>query len=61
MSLFRNAAVVLSLLTAALGIALLVATFAQGGGGAGILFGLLFLVAGGGRLYVALAGRGGRR
>jgi hypothetical protein len=39
-------------------VALLAATLAQGSGGLGIMLGLLFVVAGAGRLYVA---RGGRR
>jgi hypothetical protein len=55
---YRAATVVLASLTVALGVALLVATLAQGSGGLGILLGLLFVAAGAGRLYVA---RGGRR
>jgi hypothetical protein len=55
---YRAATVVLATITVALGIALLVATLAQGSGGLGILLGLLFVAAGAGRLYVA---RGGRR
>jgi len=58
---YRNAAVLLAVLTLALGIALLAATLVQGGGGLGILLGLLFVVAGGGRLYLARVARGGRR
>jgi len=55
---YRTASVVLAGLTVALGLALVAATLAQGSGGLGILLGLLFVVAGAGRLYVA---RGGRR
>jgi len=58
MSGYRTATLVLATLTVALGIALVVATLAQGSGGLGILLGLLFVAAGAGRLYVA---RGGRR
>ena len=36
-----------------LGVALLVVTLAHGGGEVGILLGLLFVVAGAGRLYLA--------
>jgi hypothetical protein len=55
---YRTATVVLAALTVALGVALVAATLAQGSGGLGILLGLLFVAAGGGRLYLA---RGGRR
>jgi hypothetical protein len=58
MSGYRTATLVFATLTVALGIALVVATLAQGSGGLGILLGLLFVAAGAGRLYVA---RGGRR
>ena len=58
MSGYRTTTVVLAALTIALGVALVVATLAQGSGGLGILLGLLFVAAGAGRLYVA---RGGRR
>jgi hypothetical protein len=58
---FRNAAVVVAVVTAGLGVALIAATLAQGGGGLGILLGVLFVAAGGGRLYLARVGRGGRR
>jgi hypothetical protein len=58
MSGYRTATVVLAGVTVVLGVALVVATLAQGSGGLGILLGLLFVVAGAGRLYVA---RGGRR
>jgi hypothetical protein len=57
-STYRTASVVLAAITIALGLALIAATLAQGSGGLGILLGLLFVVAGAGRLYVA---RGGRR
>jgi hypothetical protein len=42
----------LALTTLVLGIALIVVTLAHGGGEVGILLGLLFVVAGGGRLYI---------
>jgi len=58
MSLHRGATRLLAALTMALGVALIVATLAQGGGVLGIVLGLLFLVAGAGRFYLA---RGGRR
>jgi hypothetical protein len=59
MSGYRTATVILAALTIALGVALIVATLAQGSrGGLGILLGLLFVAAGAGRLYLA---RGGRR
>jgi len=58
MSGYRTATLVLSALTMALGVALVVATLAQGSGGLGLLLGLLFVAAGAGRLYIA---RGGRR
>jgi hypothetical protein len=44
---------VLSLVIAALGVALLVRTLAAGGGQAGILIGLLFLGLGAGRFYLS--------
>jgi hypothetical protein len=55
---YRTASLLLAALTVGLGVALLAATLAQGSGGLGIMLGLLFVVAGAGRLYVA---RGGRR
>ena len=58
MKTYRTASLVLATLTVVLGLALVAATLAQGSGGLGILLGLLFVVAGAGRLYVA---RGGRR
>ena len=44
---------VLSLVIAALGVALLVRTLAAGGGQVGILLGLLFLGLGAGRFYLS--------
>jgi len=58
MNSYRSVTVFLAVLTIALGIALVAATLVHGSGGLGILLGLLFIVAGAGRLYVA---RGGRR
>jgi hypothetical protein len=58
MSLHRGATRLLAAVTMALGVALIVATVAQGGGFLGIMLGLLFLAAGAGRFYLA---RGGRR
>ena len=54
------ATVVLSVLLVILGLAMVVSTVVRGGGplSAGIVLGLLFVVAGAGRLYVS---RGGRR
>jgi hypothetical protein len=43
---------VLSGLIVALGVAILVRTVAEGGGGLGFLLGALFILAGGGRLYL---------
>ena len=57
MNAYRNATAVISVVTMGLGVALIAATLAHGGG-IGILLGLLFLVLGAGRLYLA---RGGRR
>ena len=54
----RSMTLTLALVTAGLGVALVATTIAHGGGTIGILLGLLFLVAGAGRLYLA---RGGRR
>ena len=53
MSIHRGATKLLAALTMALGVALIAATLAQGGGTLGILIGVLFLVAGAGRLYLA--------
>jgi hypothetical protein len=46
----------LSVVTMALGVALLARTLAGGGGQVGIVVGLLFLAAGAGRLYLARKG-----
>jgi hypothetical protein len=54
---YRVGTLVLAALTIALGVALIAATVARGGG-IGILIGLAFMAAGAGRLYLA---RGGRR
>ena len=43
---------VLSWLIVVLGVAILVRTAAEGGGGLGFLLGALFILAGGGRLYL---------
>ncbi|HZT15980.1 MAG TPA: hypothetical protein VFA19_08530 [Gaiellaceae bacterium] len=51
MSAYRSLVVLLAALTAALGIVMLAVTLANGGG-VGILIGVLFLAAGGGRLYL---------
>lgn len=56
-STYRTASVVLASITIVLGLALVAATLAQGSGGLGILLGMLFVVAGAGRLYVARVGR----
>jgi hypothetical protein len=46
--------VVLAVVVVLLGVGILVRTFAEGvGGGAGLLLGALFIVAGAGRLYLA--------
>jgi hypothetical protein len=58
MSLHRGATRLLAAVTMALGVALIAATVAQGGGFLGIMLGILFLAAGAGRFYLA---RGGRR
>jgi len=50
-SAYRSLVVLLAALTAALGIVMLAVTLANGGG-VGILIGVLFLAAGGGRLYL---------
>jgi hypothetical protein len=57
MSLHRGATRLLSGLTMLLGVALIVATVAQGGGFLGIMLGLLFLAAGAGRFYLGRVGR----
>ena len=53
MSLHRGATRLLAGLTMVLGVALIVATVAQGGGFLGIMLGVLFLAAGAGRFYLA--------
>jgi hypothetical protein len=58
MNLHRGATRLLAGLTVALGVALIAATIAQGGGFLGIMLGLLFLAAGAGRLYLV---RGDKR
>jgi hypothetical protein len=58
MNIHRGATRLLAGLTLVLGVALIAATIAQGGGFVGIMLGLLFLAAGAGRLYLV---RGGRR
>jgi hypothetical protein len=55
--LHRGATRLLAVVTMALGVALIATTVVHGGG-IGILIGLLFLVAGAGRLYLS---RGGAR
>jgi glutamine amidotransferase-like uncharacterized protein len=58
MSAYRGATRLLAVVTMGLGVALIAATVAQGGGFLGIMLGLLFLAAGAGRYYLT---RGGRR
>ena len=58
MSLRGGATRLLAALTMALGVALIAATVAQGGGFLGIMLGVLFLAAGAGRFYLV---RGSRR
>ncbi|MEA2250525.1 MAG: hypothetical protein QOC78_3011 [Solirubrobacteraceae bacterium] len=55
----RHATRVMSAAMVVIGIALLVATFANGGGplAVGALMGILFVLAGAGRLYLARGGR----
>jgi hypothetical protein len=48
---YRNAVVLLAVLTAVLGVVMLVVTLARGGG-VGVLLGVLFVGAGAGRLYL---------
>jgi hypothetical protein len=57
--LHRNATRVMSAAMIVIGIALVVATFANGGGplAVGALMGILFVLAGAGRLYLARGGR----
>ena len=51
---YRGGTFVLSLLMVVVGVAMLVSTIVRGGGflAVGILFGLLFIAAGGARLYL---------
>jgi len=49
---YRAMSTALALVTLGLGVVLLVWTTAQGGGETGYLIGVLFLAAGGGRLYL---------
>jgi hypothetical protein len=58
MSGYRSATRLMAVVTLGLGVALIAATVARGGGTLGLLLGLLFLVAGAGRLYLT---RGGGR
>ena len=51
MSTYRSLTALLALLTAALGLVMFAVTLSRGGG-IGILLGLLFVAAGGGRLYL---------
>lgn len=50
---YANLAVLMAMLVLGLGVALLAVTLAEGGGETGILLGVLFLVLGSGRLYLA--------
>ena len=52
MSGYKNLSALLAVTTAALGLAIVVTTASHGGGSAGYLIGLLFMVAGVGRLYL---------
>ena len=56
--MLRHAQLVLSLALVGLGVAMLVVTFASGGGplASGVLFGVLFCAAGLARLYLARSG-----
>lgn len=56
MSALTKLGMLLAVITIVLGLALLTITIAEGGGEVGILVGLLFTVAGGGRLYLARRG-----
>ena len=59
----RNTTIVLGSLTAVLGIAMLVATLARGGGptAIGVVVGIAFVLLGCGRVYIAAAPRSPRR
>jgi hypothetical protein len=52
---YRRLSTVLALVTLGLGVALIVVTIGRGGGQTGFLLGALFIVAGGGRLYLQRA------
>lgn len=52
MNPYRSMSMFLAAITAALGITILVVTAAHGGGTTGFLIGLMFVLAGGGRLYL---------
>lgn len=52
MSAYRSLSMLLAAITAALGITILAVTAAHGGGTTGFLLGLMFVLAGGGRLYL---------
>jgi hypothetical protein len=49
---YKGLSALLAAITAALGITILAVTAAHGGGTTGVLLGLLFVAAGGGRLYL---------
>ncbi len=51
MRAYRGVTLALAAVTVGLGVALVAATVARGGGSAGLLLGALFVLAGGGRLY----------
>jgi hypothetical protein len=55
LSAYRRASTVLALVTIGLGIAMIVVTIGRGGGRTGFLLGTLFILAGGGRLYLQRA------
>jgi hypothetical protein len=59
-NLHRSSTRALSAIMFLLGVAMLVSTLSRGGGplSIGVVMGLLFLLAGGGRLYVSLRGGG---
>jgi len=54
---YRSVSSLLAVITVGLGAAILVVTVASGGGSLGLVLGLLFLLAGAGRLYVAMRSR----
>jgi hypothetical protein len=51
-SFYRTMTMLLAGLTAGLGLTILVVTAVHGGGTTGILLGVMFVAAGGGRLYL---------